>query len=140
VATKTASVVFDVVSWNEPIEGTVPAQWNHMSAYRGEVVELPAKEFTRLEALGAIVAGADVAEALEAWDLSAGPAAPGVEGDAELLALSDADLIAYTNQHPAERERVYLLETTGRGRKKARVDIVRAAGYDPETGTKLTEV
>ena len=140
MATKTASVVFDVVSWNELVEGTVPAQWNHCSAYRGETVDLPAKEFTRLEALGAVVEGADVAEALAAWDQSAGPAAPGIEGDAELLALTDADLIAYVNQHPSERERVYLLETTGRGRKKARADIVRAAGYDPETGAKLSDV
>lgn len=134
MATKTASVVFDVVSWREPIEGTVPLQYTHESAYRGQTVDLPVAEVKRLVALGAVVEGEDVAAALAAWDASAGPAPATEDGDAELAALSAADLIAYVNQHPGEAARVYALEAARRSPRKT---VISGIGYDPETGEPL---
>jgi hypothetical protein len=135
MATKTATVLFDVVSWREPIEGTVPLQYQHESAYRGQTVELPAAELKRLANLGAVVEGTDAAEALQAWDASAEAYPVGEEGDKALAELSAPELIAYVTQFPAENTRVWTLEQARKG--KARATVARAAGYDPETGELL---
>jgi hypothetical protein len=135
MTTHTATVVFDVVSWRQYVEGTSPKEFTHESAYRGETVELPAAEFDRLSKLGGVVAGTDASQAIEEFNLETGPLPPGAEGDAVLAAMKAPDLVAYVTQNPDEAKRVWDVEH-GRG-EKARVTVYAATGLDPETGEPI---
>lgn len=134
--TTRATVLADLVMWQEQIPGTNPPTYSHHRANRGAEVELPAGEFERLRVLEA-VAPVDVGEAAlegSSDDALSGPVPAGAEGDEQLRAASATQLIAYVTQNPDEAERVAGIE---RERKQQRATVLRAAGYDPDTGEKI---
>lgn len=131
--------VHDVIAWREPVPDTNPPRYKTLRRFIGQGLpaSLPAGERDRLiEAGGIAAAGADARDALAAKADGGRPTvAAGEVGDNELSGWAQPNLIAYVTQFPTEAERVNRIE---RGRPGGpREAIVRAAGYDPETGDRL---
>lgn len=131
--------VHDVVGWREPVPDTNPVRYKTRRVFIGQALpsSLPASERDRLlEAGGIAAAGRDAAEALAAKADGGRPTvAMGEVGDNELSGWAQPNLIAYVTQFPTEAERVNRIERSRPG--GPREAIVRAAGYDPETGDRL---
>lgn len=108
-----ALVTADILTWHEPIEGTVPLQQTHHGAYKGDVVTMPESAFDRAVAAGgAVKAGKGKPAAKAKAGSSKAEAQPeGDVGDAVIRAMSEADRIAYVGQFPDEQVRVNAINT-----------------------------
>lgn len=118
------TVIFDVVCWDEPVEGAIPPRNLTRSATRGQTATMPRAEAERLWRIGAVASPDDAEEALADRDAEDQPVPAGDDGDAVLAAMKAEDLIAYVGQFPDEAERVVRVETAGKGRST----VLDAAG------------
>lgn len=129
-------VVVDAFAWREPQPGTVPVQFLHFNAYRGDKVWLGPAALARGEKLKAVARPERADAALAATDDANRPLPANEAGDDALRAMKPEQLIAYVTQFPTERHRVWGIE---RVRDRVRKTVARAAGFDPETGEPLDD-
>lgn len=114
----------DVYSWQEPIEGTIPTQFSHLTAKRGDVITVTAKELERGVDLAALTAGTVDVNAVGDPDAVDGPLGDDLT-DEEIAELDAPQLVAWLGQHPDEAERVADLEEQ---RARPRKTVLTAAG------------
>ena len=131
------TVVIDLFNYQLPIPGTTPTRYSHHRAYRGETLDFPAAVVKRGDELGALADPDDAVEVMAAIDGESGPLPATAEGDAELATWAADGLIAYVTQNPGESARVYALEQKRSGKIRPRKTVIRAAGFDPDTGEAI---
>ena len=130
-------VIVDLASWREPIPGTVPQRYKTLRRFIGHTLPdtVPASEIARLQRLGAIGNPEQAREEFATRERGLPTVPAGEVGDNELSGWAQPNLVAYVTQFPTEAERVNRIE---RNRQDGpREAVVRAAGYDPETGDRL---
>jgi hypothetical protein len=130
-------VIVDLVAWREPVPGTVPQRFKTLRRFIGHTLPdtVPASEIARLQRLGAIGSPAQARVEFAARERGLPTVPQGEVGDNELSGWAQPNLVAYVTQFPTEAERVNRIE---RNRQDGpRAVVVRAAGFDPETGDRL---
>lgn len=106
-----------------------PGSFDHHRAYRNDTIWVSPQERDRGQSLGGLADPGDAAAGIAAVDALAG-----VATDDELDEMDAGELAGYITQNPGEAQRVYELEIA---RKRPRVTVIRAAGFDPDTGERL---
>lgn len=127
-------VVAHIYCWLtlRPASLGVPGSFDHHRAYRDETVWVSEAERERGQSFGALADPKAAAQARAEFD----GAAAETYTDEELGEMDAGELAGYVTQHPGEAQRVYDLE---KARSRPRVTVIRAAGFDPETGERLED-
>lgn len=113
------TVLFDLYQYRVPLEGE-PGKFDHLTAARGEVIDVDADEAARGEALGALGDPADLALA----DAERASDEGGVVEDAVLGGYNVDQMAAYLAQHPGEADHVGDLEAARSRPRKGVLELV----------------
>jgi hypothetical protein len=129
-------VVAHIYCWLtlRPASLGVPGQFDHHRSYRGDTIWVSPAERDRGQSFGALADPKAAARAQAEFD----GAAVETYSDDELREMDAGELAGYVVQHPGEAQRVYDLEQQ-RPENRRRKTVIRATGYDPETGERLPD-